>query len=242
MPGANELSTVEWHSAQVMPTRVSVSLPLTVSTVPLRPTTASSLSSATVVAGLGEARCCRPGCRATTAGGSASASTFKPDRQRGRRIDRGCDHLVHAQRVGPVGLVAEGVEAEDLLALARPARPGVRRRRHRRRIRRRRRRGRARRAARRRAAGGVAARTLAGAWRAPGRLKTAPGRSMQHRKPAFRFIAPAGTPPRRTWCNTPLPSCKTFNAHAASKPPRVAAAQRRARAGSPVPAGVSPPR
>ena len=52
MPGANELSTVEWHSAQVTPTRVSVSAPLTVSTVPLRPTTASSLSSATVVAGL----------------------------------------------------------------------------------------------------------------------------------------------------------------------------------------------
>ena len=52
MPGANESSTVEWHSAQVMPTRVSVSLPPTFSTVPLRPTTALSFSSATVVAGL----------------------------------------------------------------------------------------------------------------------------------------------------------------------------------------------
>ena len=62
MPGANELSTVEWHSAQVMPTRVSGSTPLTVSTVPLRPTTASSFSRATVVAGLRRDRCCRSGC------------------------------------------------------------------------------------------------------------------------------------------------------------------------------------
>src|SRR5262245_40665148 len=30
-PGTNELSTVEWHSAQVKPTRVTVSLPLTFS-------------------------------------------------------------------------------------------------------------------------------------------------------------------------------------------------------------------
>ena len=43
MPGANESSTVEWHSAHVMPTRVSVSLPSTVSTVPFRPTTAFEL-------------------------------------------------------------------------------------------------------------------------------------------------------------------------------------------------------
>ena len=48
----NELSTVEWQSAQVMPTRVSVSVPPTLSTVPLTPTTAFSFSSATVVAGL----------------------------------------------------------------------------------------------------------------------------------------------------------------------------------------------
>ena len=77
MPGANESSTVEWHSAQVMPTRVSVSAPLTVSTVPFRPTTAFSLSSATVVAGLRQvdAAVRMP---ATTAGGSASASTFRP--------------------------------------------------------------------------------------------------------------------------------------------------------------------
>src|SRR5512133_2343873 len=52
MPGANESYTVEWHSAQVTPTLVSVSLPLTDSTVPFTPTTALSLSRATVVSGL----------------------------------------------------------------------------------------------------------------------------------------------------------------------------------------------
>src|SRR3546814_10186998 len=51
MPGANESSTVEWHSAQVVPTRVNVSTPLTFSTVPLRPTTASRPSNATVTPG-----------------------------------------------------------------------------------------------------------------------------------------------------------------------------------------------
>jgi hypothetical protein len=77
MPGANELSTVEWHSAQVMPRCVRVSLPLTGSTVPLRPTTAPSLSSATVVSGL--VRLMVPfWMPCTTAGGSASASTLSP--------------------------------------------------------------------------------------------------------------------------------------------------------------------
>ena len=74
---ANESSTVEWHSAQVMPTRVSVSVPPTLSTVPLTPTTAFSLSSAMVVAGL--VRLIVPSCTpATTSAGSASASTFSP--------------------------------------------------------------------------------------------------------------------------------------------------------------------
>jgi len=41
---------------------------------------------------------------------------LEPDRERGGGIDR-ADHLVHAQRVGPLRLVAEGVEPEDLLAL-----------------------------------------------------------------------------------------------------------------------------
>ena len=77
MPGANALSTVEWHSAQVVPTRVSRSTPLTVSTVPLSPTTALSFSRATVVAGL--RRSTLPfWMPATTAAGSASASTLSP--------------------------------------------------------------------------------------------------------------------------------------------------------------------
>src|ERR687897_281937 len=51
MPGAAELLTVEWQRAQVIPTRVRVSRPFTVSTVPLSPTTAFSFSRVTVVAG-----------------------------------------------------------------------------------------------------------------------------------------------------------------------------------------------
>src|SRR4051812_14627338 len=73
----NELSTVEWQSAHVIPTRVRVSLPLTISTVPLTPTTAPSLINATVVAGSSNltAPLCTP---ATTSAGIASASTLSP--------------------------------------------------------------------------------------------------------------------------------------------------------------------
>ena len=72
IPGITESSTVEWHSAQVMPTRVSTSLPSFDTTVPFTPTTAFSLSRATVVAGFfRSADLRRPG-------GRASASTFSP--------------------------------------------------------------------------------------------------------------------------------------------------------------------
>src|SRR5471030_958475 len=77
MPGENELSTVEWHRAQVVPTCVSVSTPPMVSTVPWRPTTAFSFSNAIVVAGLVKLivlfwiPC-------TTAAGNASESTLRP--------------------------------------------------------------------------------------------------------------------------------------------------------------------
>src|SRR5262249_17655760 len=76
-PGTNELSTVEWHSAQVKPTRVTVSFPPTFSTVPFTPITALSLTSATVVAGSGGlvgwvlVAC-------PTSAGSASESTLRP--------------------------------------------------------------------------------------------------------------------------------------------------------------------
>jgi hypothetical protein len=38
-------------------------------------------------------------------------------RKRGHRVDRGADDLVHPQGVGPVNLVAEGVETKGLSAL-----------------------------------------------------------------------------------------------------------------------------
>ena len=53
---------------------------------------------------------------ATTAAGSASASTFRPTDSAVVGSTAAADHLVHAQRVGPLGFVAEGVEAKDLLA------------------------------------------------------------------------------------------------------------------------------
>jgi hypothetical protein len=48
IPGANESSTVEWQTAQVIPTELSVPSLLK---KPLRPTTAFSLRRASVVAG-----------------------------------------------------------------------------------------------------------------------------------------------------------------------------------------------
>ena len=77
IPGANALSTVEWQSAQVTPTCVSVSLPLTVSTVPLSPTTASSFSKATVVSGLFRSTLPLRIAPCNVAGG-ASTSTLRP--------------------------------------------------------------------------------------------------------------------------------------------------------------------
>ena len=45
-------------------------------------------------------------------------STFKPtDSAVLARVNGGADHFMHAKRVGPLRLVAKGVEAEDLLAL-----------------------------------------------------------------------------------------------------------------------------
>ncbi len=74
MPAANELSTVEWQSAQVIPTRVRVWL---ASTSPTTPNTAPSSRSATVVAG--SSRSTVPAARASrNAAGSASTSTLRP--------------------------------------------------------------------------------------------------------------------------------------------------------------------
>jgi hypothetical protein len=74
MPGRNELSTVEWQNAQLMPTLVSV---LLASTWPMTPSTAPSLSNATVVAGLFRL-IVLSSIPALTDAGSASTSTLRP--------------------------------------------------------------------------------------------------------------------------------------------------------------------
>src|SRR4051794_32239558 len=74
MPGANELLTVEWQTAQVRP--IELSRPVRVKW-PLTPTTALSLSRASVV--FGELRSTLPALIAlTTDFGSALASTLRP--------------------------------------------------------------------------------------------------------------------------------------------------------------------
>jgi hypothetical protein len=74
IPGANELSTVEWHNAHVTPTLVNWPNSFT---VPLTPTTALSRSSSVVTVGLVRSTC--PARRAATiALGNASTSTLRP--------------------------------------------------------------------------------------------------------------------------------------------------------------------
>ena len=122
MPGAKELSTVEWHRAHSMPTEVSLPpLPNT----PLTPTTALSFSRASVVAG--SFRLTLPSLRAClTDAGRASTSTFRPTARAVLGLTPGPtppfffarDGLVQVQDTAPEGLVVEGVEAERVLALA----------------------------------------------------------------------------------------------------------------------------
>ena len=57
IPVVSESSTVEWQSAQVIPTFFSRSRPSISSTVPSTPTTAPSLMSATVTAGSVRSTC-----------------------------------------------------------------------------------------------------------------------------------------------------------------------------------------
>jgi hypothetical protein len=122
IPGANESSTVEWQRAQVMP--IEVSEPPS-SKMPLTPTTAFSLSSASVVAGL--LRSTRPFLRfdwrlpgrASTVdlqagdGKGRNRAYTRADASEGGALNR----LVKLEHATPVVLVAEGVEAEDFLAL-----------------------------------------------------------------------------------------------------------------------------
>ena len=124
IPGANESSTVEWQSAQVTPTRVSRSLPSIVSTVPLSPTTAFSLSSAMVVSGALEADAAVLDAL-DDRGGKRLRIHLQADRKRRGGIDRLRDDLVHAQGIRPLRLVSEGVEAERLLSMGEHRRAGV---------------------------------------------------------------------------------------------------------------------
>src|SRR3954454_9795806 len=74
MPGAKESSTAVWQAAQVMPTEVR--LPAS-SKIPLTPTTALSLSRASVLAGSSRSTC--PSLRSSrTLWGRASTSTLSP--------------------------------------------------------------------------------------------------------------------------------------------------------------------
>ena len=119
-PALNESSTVEWHNAQVMPMDRS---PPRSSKKPFTPTTASSLSRATVVAGSSRstAPCliCRDQRRR-----ERLAVDLQADGQRGLGADavadaavlRARDGAVELKRIAPERLAAEGVEAEGLPA------------------------------------------------------------------------------------------------------------------------------
>src|SRR5262249_20202543 len=118
MPGAKESSTVEWQRAHWMPT--DVIWPLW-SKRPVTPTTASSWSSASVVAGSLTSSSPRRSCLRRPRG-SASTSALRPTPSATAGLTPGptppcCapgDCLVQAERTTPEVLVTEGVEAEDL--------------------------------------------------------------------------------------------------------------------------------
>src|SRR6059058_3136274 len=106
-PGATELSTVEWHRAHVMPSRLMCRSAVTWASTP---TTASRRSSyrrrRTGEIGTGE-----------EAGRQRRRIDLETHRQRCRRRHAGLNHLVQVQRVGPERLVAKGPVSKDVLAL-----------------------------------------------------------------------------------------------------------------------------
>ncbi len=117
MPFAKESSTVEWHSAHVMPTLVILSP----SNTPFTPTTALARSSSSVVSGL--SRLTAPSCSTST---RMRRDLAHVDLQSGlQRLSRRetCsdaalllaeDRLVQAQALAPEILAAERVVAEGL--------------------------------------------------------------------------------------------------------------------------------
>ena len=118
MPGANESSTVEWHSAHWMP--IDFTLP-SASAIAVTPTTALSLSSAMVVAGSSRFDLARLELLLQRVGQRVRVDLQADGQRRLRRDARADaavllagDRLVQPQRVAPERLAAEGVEAERL--------------------------------------------------------------------------------------------------------------------------------
>ena len=107
MPSMIELSTVEWQRAQVTPTR---SILLLAEICASSPRTASCRKSSMVVAGLLTSSCVEQCLRQHV------GIDLEADAERHRRTDRGLDHFVKAERVGPPVFVAERVVPEDLAA------------------------------------------------------------------------------------------------------------------------------
>ena len=123
IPFANELSTVEWQSgARGCPTELSVPFELK---KPFTPTTALSLINASVVFGAVEVDLALLD-RLDDRGGKRAGVDLQTGRQRVPRAQPGAhaaelgslDRLVQPQRVAPEALIAEGVVAEDVPALA----------------------------------------------------------------------------------------------------------------------------
>ena len=117
MPGANESSTVEWHSAQVIPTSRQRIDSVDVFDRPLHADDGVELQQSNRRRGTRSGRRWPSRTASTTAGGSASDVHLQTDRQRCNRVHRGRNHVVHVQSVRPEGFVAEGVRAEYVLAL-----------------------------------------------------------------------------------------------------------------------------
>src|SRR5437773_460297 len=107
-PGATELSTVEWHRAHVMPSRLMCRSAVTWASTP---TTASRRSRSTVVAALVRSAPARK------PGGSGAASTLRPSASAVAGDTPVSITSFKCSGVGPERLVAKGPVSKDVLAL-----------------------------------------------------------------------------------------------------------------------------
>ncbi len=104
MPGMTELSTVEWQSAQVTPSRVMWLFESTV---------AWMAHDRVHLEQRDRRRRALEIDLFEDPGGQHVGVHLEPDLERGRRVHALLDDLVQTERVGPELLVTEGVEAED---------------------------------------------------------------------------------------------------------------------------------